>query len=71
MNLLFFHLELYFGTDIKLVANNEVDLEQYLIREKRYSQIEFYDLKTDYGTCTLKDHFGNRETAKCYYVTKI
>ena len=71
MNLLFFHLEVQFGTDIKLVANNEVDLEQYLIKEKQFLQVEFYDLKSDYGTCILKDHFGNKEIAKCYYVTKI
>jgi hypothetical protein len=69
MNLLFFHLEVDFGTDIKLVANNEIDLEQYLIL-LGYTNIEFFDLRANYGTCSLKDCYG-RQTAKCYYVTKI
>jgi hypothetical protein len=69
MNLLVFHLEVDFGEDLRLVANNEVDLENYLI-EKGYSFIEFSDLRTNYGTCSLKNQYG-RETAKCFYVTKI
>ena len=69
MNLLFFHLEVKYGTDIKLVANNEVDLEQHLL-SMGYTNIEFSDLKYDYGTCSIKDMYG-RQTAKCYYVTKI
>ena len=69
MNLLFFHLEIDFGTDIKLVANNEVDLEQRLI-SLGYTNIRFSDLRADYGTCSLENQYG-RETAKCYYVTKI
>ena len=69
MNLLVFHLEVDFGTDLKLVANNEVDLENYLI-EKGYSSIEFSNLRTNYGTCSLKNQYG-RETAKCFYVSKI
>jgi hypothetical protein len=69
MNLLFFHLEVDFGEDIKVVANNEVDLEQYLI-DKGFTSIEFSDLRTNYGTCSLKNLYG-RETAKCFYITKI
>jgi hypothetical protein len=69
MNLLVFHLEVNFGDDLRLVANNEVDLENYLI-EKGYNSIEFNDLRNSYGTCSLKDQYG-RETAKCFYVTKI
>jgi hypothetical protein len=69
MNLLFFHLEVSFGNDIKLIANNEIDLEQHLI-SVGYTSIEFSDLKTSYGTCSLKDQYG-RQTAKCFYVTKI
>ena len=69
MNLLFFHLEVDFGEDIKVVANNEVDLEKYLI-EKGYTNIEFSNLRTDYGTCSFKNLYG-RETAKCFYITKI
>ena len=69
MNLLVFHLEADFGSDLMLVANNEVDLENYLI-EKGFHSIEFSDLRTSYGTCSLKNQYG-RETAKCFYVTKI
>lgn len=69
MNLLFFHLEKQFGTDIRLVANNEVDLEAHLIAQG-YTNIEFSDLRTDYGTCSLRNQYG-RETAKCFYVSKI
>jgi len=69
MNLLFFHLKKDFGEDVKLVANNEVDLENYLIN-KGYTNIEFSDLRSSYGTCSLKDMYG-KETAQCYYVTKI
>lgn len=69
MNLLVFHLEVNFGDDLRLVANNEVDLENYF-KERGYKSIEFSDLKTSYGTCSLKDEYGI-ETAKCFYVTKI
>lgn len=69
MNLLFFHLERDFCDTIKLVANNEVDLENHLIT-LGFTDIRFSDLKTDYGTCSLKDQYG-RETARCFYVTKI
>lgn len=68
-NLLFFHLEVDFGEDIKIVANNEVDLEQYLI-SAGYTNVQFSDLRTSYGTCTLKNMYGT-ETAKCFYVNKI
>ena len=69
MNLLIFNLEKEFGDDLRLVANNEVDLENYL-KEKGYNSIEFNDLRTSYGTCSLKDQYG-RTTAKCFYVSKI
>ena len=69
MNLLVFNLERDFCDTIKLVANNEVDLENHLI-DLGFTNIEFSDLRTDYGTCSLKDQYG-RETAKCFYVTKI
>lgn len=70
MNLLYFHLKVEFGgNDIKVVANNEVDLENYL-KDKGFTSIEFSDLRTDYGTCSVKNMYG-RETADCYYVTKI
>lgn len=70
MNLLFFHLESDFGEDLRLVANNEVDLENHLI-ERGFTNIEFSDLRTNYGTCFLTDKLGHRDTAKCFYVTKI
>lgn len=69
MNLLFFHLEADFGEDIKLIANNELDLEDYLI-EKGYKNIRFADLSKDYGTCTFTDQY-KKELAKCFYITKI
>jgi hypothetical protein len=69
MNLLVFNLERDFCDTIRLVANNEVDLENHLI-DLGFKNIEFSDLRTDYGTCSLKDQYG-RETAKCFYVTKI
>jgi hypothetical protein len=69
MNLLVFSLERNFCDTIKLVANNEVDLEKHLL-DLGFTNIEFSDLRTDYGTCSLKDQYG-RETAKCFYVTKI
>jgi hypothetical protein len=69
MNLLFFHLERDFNTTIRLVANNEVDLENHLIT-LGFKNISFSDLRTDYGTCSLKDQYGG-ETAKCFYITKI
>lgn len=69
MNLLFFHLEVDFGTDIKLVANNEVDLREHLT-SLDYTKIEFSDLQDSYGTCSLHDQYG-RQTAKCFYIKKI
>lgn len=69
MNLLVFHLETDFGEDLILVANNEVDLESHLI-EKRFTNIKFTDLRTNYGTCSLRNQYGT-DTAKCFYVTKI
>lgn len=70
MNLLLFHLEANFGKDLRLVANNEADLENYLLQEG-FTEIKFSDLTASYGTCSLKDKLGYRETAKCFYVTKI
>lgn len=70
MNLLFFHLEVDFSESIILIANNEVDLENELI-ELGFTDIYFSYLKNDYGTCSLKDKFGNSEVAKCFYVKKI
>ena len=69
MNLLFFHLKEDFGQDLRIAANNEVDLEAHLI-SLGYTNIEFSDLRSDYGTCSIKTMFG-RETAKCFYITKI
>lgn len=69
MNLLVFHLDVDFGEDLRLVANNEVDLEIFLA-DIGFTNIEFSDLRTNYGTCSLKNKYG-RETAKCFYVTKI
>lgn len=70
MNLLVFHLEADFGEDLRLVANNEVDLESYLL-EKGFKYINFSDLRTKYGTCSFRDGLNHIETAKCFYVTKI
>lgn len=71
MNLLVFNFEADFGEDIRVVANNEVDLEQFLI-ERGFKNIEFSDLRTSYGTCQFKSNFDNiTETAKCFYVNKI
>ena len=70
MNLLFFHLEVDFGEDIKLIANNEVDLKEHLT-EKGFKNIDFTDIRTDNGECGLTDQYNNREYAKCFYVTKI
>jgi len=69
MNLLFFHLEVQFGEDLMLVANNKVDLENHLTK-LGYHSIKFSDLRTSYGTCSLKNEYG-RFTAKCFYVNKI
>ena len=69
MNLLFFHLEMQFGADIILVANNEVDLKSFL-ESCGYRDIEFSDLQEQYGKCNLKSNLG-RELAKCFYITKV
>lgn len=47
MNLLFFNLKTDFE-EVRLVANNEVDLENYL-KEKGYTNIQFRDLRESYG----------------------
>jgi|TARA_R110000782_G_scaffold264883_3_gene358298 hypothetical protein len=70
MNLLVFHLEANFGEDLKIVANNEVDLEDYLIK-KGFKDIKFSDLRENYGTCSFRDGLEYKETAKCSYMTKI
>jgi hypothetical protein len=69
MNLLVLHLENDFGEDLRLVANNEVDLENHLVT-LGYTEIKFSDLRTHYGTCSMKTMYG-RETAKCVYCQKI
>jgi hypothetical protein len=69
MNLLFFHLGEDFGQDLRIAANNEVDLEAHLI-SLGYTNIEFSDLRSDCGTCSIKNQYG-RQTAKCFYITKI
>jgi hypothetical protein len=66
MNKLYFNLERDFNTNIVLIANNEVDLENHLI-SLGYTNISFSDTRHDYGTCSLKDIYGSY-TAKCYYV---
>lgn len=68
-NLLVFHLEVDFGDDIRVVANNEKDLESFLI-DKSFKAISFLDIDRDYGTCHLSDQYG-RQTAKCFYVEYI
>jgi hypothetical protein len=70
MNLLFFHLEVHFGQDIRLIANNEVDLKIHL-EELGFKKIEFTDLIYGYGTCALTDQDNEREHAKCFYVKKV
>jgi hypothetical protein len=70
MNLLVFHLEADFGENLRLVANNEVDLENHLI-ERGFKDIKFTDLRTNYGTCSFRDKLDYKETAKCFYATKI
>lgn len=70
MNLLFFHLEVHFGQDIRLVANNEVDLKDHLVG-LGFKDINFDNLLTDYGECGLTDQYNEREYAKCFYVKKI
>lgn len=70
MNLLFFHLEVNFGTDIKVVANNEMDLAEYL-SSLGFTNLKFEDLDTEYGTCSLTDKENYKELAKCFYVKKI
>ena len=70
MNLLFFQLEADFGEDLKLVANNEVDLENHLT-QIGFKDVKFSNLRTNYGTCVLRDKLDYKETAKCFYVTKI
>ena len=67
MNKLYFNLERDFNTNIVLIANNEVDLENHLI-SLGYTNIYFSDIRhDDYGTCSLKDVYGSY-IAKCYYV---
>jgi hypothetical protein len=68
MNLLFFSLKSDFE-DLRLIANNEADLENYLV-EKGYKNIHFRDLRTSYGVCYLSSQYEN-ETAECFYVSKI
>jgi hypothetical protein len=72
MNVLVFHLEVDFGEDIDIVANNELDLIEYLEKEHNFSDIQFSDVTKPYGTCSFKNNFYNtREVAKCFYSKKI
>lgn len=65
------HLEVDLGEDLRLSANNPLDLTEYLLREG-YSDIQFSDLESIYGTCTFKQkEWENRVVAKCFYVEKI
>ncbi len=70
MNLLIFHLDANFTEDRILVANNELDLENFL-SEKGYREIKFNNLRTKHGTCSFKDEHGSKEIAKCFYANKI
>ena len=69
MNLLLFQLERQFNEELNLIANNEVDLEDYLIT-LGYKNIIFYDLNRNHGSCSLEDEYG-KKTAKCFYINKI
>jgi len=69
-NLLVFHWERDFNDDIRIVANNEKDLESYL-EEKGYSKIAFLNINEDYGTCCFNWKLCGMEVAKCFYVEYI
>lgn len=71
MNLLIFDLEVDFGEDIQVVANNEHDLRDYLSKQHGFTNITFNDLDCSYGTCQFKDALGYSETAKCKYAKKV
>lgn len=69
-NLLVFHLDNDWGEDLHLIANNQRDLEDYIIKELEAKDVEFNDLDASYGTCSYKTQYG-RETAKCFYAKYI
>lgn len=69
MNILIFKLEIDFGEDILLAANNELDLRDEL-EKKGFTDIKFEDIEFPYGKCYLKDLYGT-EVADCYYVKKV
>lgn len=65
------HLEVDFGEDLRLSANNHLDLTEYLL-QKGYSNIRFSDLESTYGTCSFKQKgWENTVVAKCFYTEKI
>jgi hypothetical protein len=68
--LLLFYLKADFGENLRLVANNEADLAEYL-KEKGYKDITFSDLQFSYGTCSYRDTLNYKETAQCFYIPKI
>jgi hypothetical protein len=69
MNLLVLHLENDFGEDLRLIANNEVDLENHL-NTLGFTDVRFSDLRAHYGTCQMKDTYDSY-TAKCIYCKKV
>ena len=69
MNLLYFHLEVDFNDPISLISNNQMDLENHLVKLGFWG-ISFSDIDKYYGTCTVNTQYG-REIAKCYYIKKI
>lgn len=68
-HLLVLHLEIDFGEDLMVSANNELDMREYLTKEG-WTDIEFRDIESNYGTCSMENMYGI-ETAKCFYVEKI
>ena len=70
MNVLVFKYTPDFGQNIELVANNELDLKDYLEKEYDFNDIEFHDLHEYYGYCSFKTIYG-RESVSCYYSKKI
>lgn len=68
-NILIFLYEEDFGTDIRVFANNEIDLREFLL-EKGYTDINFSDLESFYGTCSFRDQYGI-QVAKCFYIASV
>lgn len=71
-NVLVFNYNPNFGEEINLVANNQLDLENYLIENYNFSNIKFEDIERPYGICTFKERlYENIETAKCFYCQQL